>query len=172
MRNRLAMDKLAAAIRAKRGERGLREAAKEIEGVSPSTLSRIEQGKMPDLGTFTNLCNWLGVKPEEFFVVEDGENEPNAEIGVVHPPGSSTPDAIEAHLRAAKELNPETADALANMVRAAFKAITSSTPDTIAAHLRANKELNPDTTEALANMVRAAQKAIVDGKIGRRRSAH
>jgi transcriptional regulator with XRE-family HTH domain len=124
MGNYLAVEKLAALVKAKRGNKGLRELAKEIGGISPSTLSRIEQGKMPDLDTFIRLCNWLEVSPNQFF-----EGEPNSEApqdkSRVPPvaPGMSTPQIIEVHLRADKELDPETAEALANMVKAAYKAI-------------------------------------------------
>ena len=42
-----------------------REAAKAI-GVSYPTLSRIENGNMPDLITYANVCKWLGVPMETF----------------------------------------------------------------------------------------------------------
>lgn len=37
---------------------GLREAAKEL-GISPATLSRIENGKSVDAATFLKLIYWL-----------------------------------------------------------------------------------------------------------------
>jgi transcriptional regulator with XRE-family HTH domain len=46
-------------LRAKRGERNLREVFTEIGTASPSTLSRIERGAVPDLETFFRLCSWL-----------------------------------------------------------------------------------------------------------------
>jgi hypothetical protein len=45
----LDMDQLATMVRARRANRGLRDVALEIGNVSPSTLSRIENGKMPDM---------------------------------------------------------------------------------------------------------------------------
>ena len=48
--------KLSAMVRAKRGSMGLRAAAEEIGDISASTLSRIEQGRIPDLDTFFRLC--------------------------------------------------------------------------------------------------------------------
>jgi len=119
----LAMDKLAALVKAKRGKQGLRETAKAIGDVSASTLSRIEQGKMPDLDTFMRLCDWLEVSPNEFFS-SDTQQQADAETNMPPiAPGMSTPEIIEVHLRADKELDPETAGALANMVKAAYTAI-------------------------------------------------
>lgn len=57
---------LAALLKSKRGERGLREIAQEIGNVSPATLSRIENGKMLDVETFLHLCDWLQVPPQQF----------------------------------------------------------------------------------------------------------
>jgi len=52
-------------IRAKRGHRSLREIAL-ITGISPSTISRVERGTVPDVATFLGLCDWLDVPPAEF----------------------------------------------------------------------------------------------------------
>jgi transcriptional regulator with XRE-family HTH domain len=125
MSHYLAVEQLAALVKAKRGKRGLREAAKEIGGISASTLSRIEQGKMPDLDTFMRLCDWLKISPAGFFKADEekGDAEQGAEL--LLPPDMSTPEVIEVHLRADKELNPETAEALANMVKAAYNAIAA-----------------------------------------------
>ncbi|HZR41230.1 MAG TPA: UDP-N-acetylglucosamine 1-carboxyvinyltransferase [Ktedonobacteraceae bacterium] len=57
---------LAALLKAKRGDRGLREIAQEIGNVSPATLSRIENGKMLDVETFLSVCDWLQVTPQRF----------------------------------------------------------------------------------------------------------
>ncbi|GCE49723.1 UDP-N-acetylglucosamine 1-carboxyvinyltransferase [Thermosporothrix hazakensis] len=57
---------LAELLKAKRGERGLREVAEEIGNVSPATLSRVEHGKMVDVETFLQLCDWLRVAPQQF----------------------------------------------------------------------------------------------------------
>src|SRR5437762_1631020 len=94
--------KLAALVRAKRGKRGLRETAKEIGDVSVSTLSRVEQGKIPDLGTFLRLCRWLGVSPEQFTSKGmQGDSQTPAPI-------ASTQEIIVAHLRADRTLDPHT----------------------------------------------------------------
>jgi transcriptional regulator with XRE-family HTH domain len=68
--------KFAAQIRTKRGDRSLRSIASEIEGISLSTLSRIENGKTPDTETFLHLCDWLGVLPDDFIKVMPIPQEP------------------------------------------------------------------------------------------------
>ena len=124
METRLALEKLAALVKAKRGKNGLRKTAKEIGEISASTLSRIEQGKMPDMETFIRLCDWLEVKPDQFFENPSKKSIDNNESQLpVISPNMTTPEIVEVHLRADRELNPETANALANMVKAAYDAI-------------------------------------------------
>ena len=55
----------------RRGGRGVREFAKEI-GISPATLSRIENGKLPDIETFSKICSYLKLDPAEILQVELG----------------------------------------------------------------------------------------------------
>lgn len=108
----LDIEQLAALLRTKRAGRSLREVAQEISEVSPSTLSRIENGKMPDMDTFLRVCDWLHVSPEEFI---KGTDDPEREE-------VSPLERIEAYLRADQVLDPETADALSKVIRAAYKA--------------------------------------------------
>jgi transcriptional regulator with XRE-family HTH domain len=105
---------LAALIKTKRGNRGLREVAQEIGDVSPSTLSRIENGKVPDIDTFLRICAWLQVSSEEF--IKETDDQQQNEI--------STTDRIEGYLRADRELTPEMADALAKLMKSAYRAAT------------------------------------------------
>ena len=49
----------------RRGNMGVRAAAKEI-GISPSTLSRIENGHVPDVATLEKVCAWLGEDTSKF----------------------------------------------------------------------------------------------------------
>lgn len=44
---------------------GLREAAREI-GISAATLSRIENGKTPDVETMGMICFWLEIPMDNF----------------------------------------------------------------------------------------------------------
>ncbi len=105
---------LAALIKTKRGNRGLREIAQEIGDVSPSTLSRIENGKVPDMDTFLRICDWLHVSSEEFIKETDEQGETKI----------STMDRIEGYLRADRELDPEMAVGLARLMKATYKAAT------------------------------------------------
>ncbi|NEP84828.1 MAG: helix-turn-helix transcriptional regulator [Okeania sp. SIO3B3] len=104
------MDRLAALIRSKRGNKGLRQIAAEIDGVSSSTLSRVENGKTPDMDTFLKLCDWLEISPNSLII---------STLDTESPPEISELDTIVMQLRANKELDPTMAKALADMVRAA-----------------------------------------------------
>ena len=106
-------EKLAAMVRAKRGRLGLRDAAKQIGNVSASTLSRVEQGKVPDLETFFDLCKWLDVRPDEFSSIGSETTKETK---------TTTPETIEVHLRADRTLAPDTVDALVTMIRLAYDA--------------------------------------------------
>lgn len=90
----------------KRGERGIREVAKEIE-ISPATLSRVERGYIPDLDTFGKVCRWLGIDPGEVLGIP-AENP-------------STPK-VAVHFKKDRAIAPKTAQALANMILAAHRA--------------------------------------------------
>lgn len=50
-------------------ELGIREAAKAI-GISAATLSRIENGNIPDLITCKKICDWLHVDMNFFFSIK------------------------------------------------------------------------------------------------------
>lgn len=53
-----------------RGNMGVRAAAKEI-GISPTTLTRIEKGHVPDVGTLEKICRWIGEDTSAFTGVGD-----------------------------------------------------------------------------------------------------
>jgi len=106
--------RLAAELRDKRGKRGLRTAAEEIGDVSAATLSRIEQGRIPDLDTFLKVCRWLGKSPQDFMTGD------KIESGLGEKP--DTPSIIAAHLRADRALSPQTAEALSTIIRLAYDA--------------------------------------------------
>lgn len=112
------LDRLAAQLRTKRGQRGLREVAEEIGDISASTLSRIEQGNVPDVDTFMRICHWLGVDSSEF--VPDAAKQKNKSSS--REKEADVPQFIEAHLRADRTLPPATIDALSEMIRVAYKA--------------------------------------------------
>lgn len=103
------MNLFLAQLRIRRGKTNLRDAAKQIGDISASSLSRIENGKIPDMEVFLRICDWMGVSPDSFIRSGDGENDTN------------TPEVIEAHLRADKYLDDDTAEAIAEMVRRAYE---------------------------------------------------
>ena len=102
---KVTLQNLGTIIRERRGERGLREVAREIP-TSPATLSRIEGGKMPDLTTFGKLCQWLKIDPAHLLGITSSGSEPSERPAV----------GATAHLRAEKEIDPDTARALANVI--------------------------------------------------------
>ena len=106
------IQRLAAMLKARRGTRGLRSVAQEIGDVSASTLSRIEQGGVPDLETYLRICHWLGLPSEP---------PPGLASKSTTTETANTPELIEAHFRAEKVLPLETIDALSNMIRQAYK---------------------------------------------------
>ena len=95
-------------IAAKRGARGVRAVAVEI-GTSPATLSRVENGNMPDLETFAKLCSWLDRDPREFLGMDADE-------------ANAAPRAV-VHFRKKKTVTPDTAKALGDMILSAQRAI-------------------------------------------------
>lgn len=109
MNNELDMELFAAYLKARRGDLGLRDAADQIGEISASTLSRIENGKIPDMDVFLRLCDWMGLPASTFL------REPDLSRA------GATPTVIEAHLRADKELDESTAEAIAKMVKAAYE---------------------------------------------------
>ena len=102
---RARLTQIGSLVRERRGTQSVRSAAREI-GVSPATLSRVENGKQPDLSTFERLCRWLRMSPTEFLDVGDpSTSEPE------RPAATAT-----AHLQASREITPELARALGEMI--------------------------------------------------------
>src|SRR3954467_7322529 len=79
-------------------------------GVSVPTLSRIERGDAKGLlgETLIALSNWIGTSAKLWRKAETVD---------------STPDVVELHLRADKNLDRKTADALAQLFRAAYNQV-------------------------------------------------
>jgi transcriptional regulator with XRE-family HTH domain len=111
---------LGSAIRRRREQKGLslRDVADET-GVSASTLSRIENGTgKPDADNIARLAAWLDMPIER--VMHHGHRPANDPKPVVYYPHESTPEIVEAHLRADKHLTPQTARALSELFRVAY----------------------------------------------------
>jgi transcriptional regulator with XRE-family HTH domain len=111
---------LGRAIQRKRQEQSLslRDVADET-GVSASTLSRIENGTgKPDADNIARLTNWLNVPMER---IMGGRQADGEDAAVVYFPHESTPEIVEAHLRADRNLTPDTAKALSELFRVAYQ---------------------------------------------------
>lgn len=111
---------LGRAIRRKREESGLslRDVADET-GVSASTLSRIENGTgKPDADNIARLTGWLNVPMER--IMSGRQLEGDEARPVVYFPQETMPDIVEAHLRADRNLTPDTAKALSELFRVAY----------------------------------------------------
>lgn len=105
-------------IKAKKRKTGLgvRESAKAAK-ISPATFSRLERGMaatLPDVATLEKLARWLGTTLDDLLGEKKGRtNAPAVDI--------STPDLVEVHLRADKNLTPETAKALSEMFKTLYQ---------------------------------------------------
>ena len=109
---------LGTAIKRRREELklSLRDVA-DVTNVSASTLSRIENGTgKPDADNIARLTNWLDMPVDR---VMKNRNQEDVEA-VVYYPHEATPEIVEAHLRADKNLSPETAKALSELFRVAY----------------------------------------------------
>lgn len=99
-----------AALDAVRVQRGLtwRKLA-EAAGVSASTLTRMAQGRRPDVDSLAALVHWSGLSADDF----------------VRPRGASSDPGelakLTAHFRADPNLTPDAADALEELVKAAYE---------------------------------------------------
>lgn len=103
------LDTLGATVRNTRGAKGIRAAASEI-GVSTATLSRIENGHLPDLETFRRICEWLGADPSSVLGFQRA--------------GNVTPVTM-VHFKKKKTQSQKTLRTLGEMIAAAQLALES-----------------------------------------------
>jgi transcriptional regulator with XRE-family HTH domain len=122
-------EELGRAVRRRREELGL--SLRDVAGktsVSASTLSRIENGTgKPDADNIARLTSWLDVPMERILSGRDSQAE--ATQAVVYYPQEPTPQIVEAHLRADRNLTPETATALSELFRVAYNQFSKNTPE-------------------------------------------
>ena len=125
--NYVKTQELGQAIKRRREELGksLRDVA-DVTGVSASTLSRIENGTgKPDADNIARLTGWLDMPMDRIMNKQSSSNEVEP---VIYYPHEATPEIVEAHLRADKNLSPETANALSELFRVAYKQFSGGTP--------------------------------------------
>lgn len=103
------INRLAQRIQERRAGKGVREAAAEV-GISPATLSRVENNKIPDLETFGKICRWLGEDPALFLGMPSQTQTPHAPTARVH-------------FKKGVAIRADTAKALGEMILAAQAAI-------------------------------------------------
>jgi transcriptional regulator with XRE-family HTH domain len=109
------IESLGPLVKTKRGNKKLRETAKEI-GIGPATLMRVESGHTPDLHTFGKICKWLDIDPGEFLGFKGEKSSPQ-----------DMPLVLSAHFRAERASDPKTIEALAQMISLAVKMQATST---------------------------------------------
>ncbi|MDQ4125725.1 MAG: helix-turn-helix domain-containing protein [Actinomycetota bacterium] len=99
------------ALDERRRSRGLswRVLASEA-GVSASTLTRMAQGRRPDVDSFAALTGWLGQSADLFL-----RRSPTDSVAEEEPLA-----VISTLLRARKDLSPASVDAIEEIVRAAY----------------------------------------------------
>ena len=106
------LESLGSLISEKRGKTGLRATAAAI-GVSPATLSRIENGHLPDLANFRRICGWL-------------EIDPAAVLGF--DTESMDRPVVSVHFRKTQTMSLQTGSALAEMIQAAHAELIREEP--------------------------------------------
>jgi transcriptional regulator with XRE-family HTH domain len=102
------------ALDAERASRGLtwKEVAAEAR-VSASTLSRLGQGKRPDVDSLAALIVWSGLPADPFLAPAPPKSDREAL------------SAIATYLRSDGNLDPEAAAALEAVIRATYKRLRS-----------------------------------------------
>ena len=111
-------------VRVKRGFT-LKDVSQQIE-ISVPTVSRVERGDAKEIESKTlfALSDWAKL-PLELF------QEPAMQTTRIGPvrKNIATPDAVELHLRADKNLDPKTAELLVKMFRAAYAQAASESDE-------------------------------------------
>src|SRR6202165_699487 len=97
-------------------------------GVSASTLSRIENGTgKPDADNIARVAAWLDMPMERVLSGRHVDNDTAA--AVIYYPHESTPEIVEAHLRADQNLTPQTASSLSELFPVAYTQFSRSVQD-------------------------------------------
>lgn len=114
-RGRFDADAFYAALDAERRSRRYtwKQVAEEAR-VSASTLTRMAQGRRPDVDSLAALVAWAGLSADTF--VDNGEDRAT--------PGSLT--MISTYLKGDPQLSAEAAEALDQMVKAAYERLRNT----------------------------------------------
>jgi transcriptional regulator with XRE-family HTH domain len=123
-------EELGRAVKRRREELGLslRDVADKTS-VSASTLSRIENGTgKPDADNIARLTSWLEVPVERILSARPDQDDSTQ--AVIYYPQEPMPEIVEAHLRADRNLTPETAAALSELFRVAYTQFSRNTDKT------------------------------------------
>lgn len=133
---------LGAILRATRREKhlSLRD-LHELTGVSVNTLSRVENGHVPDLKNFRRIVDWLELPAERFL---EGAGE------------ASTPEVIARHLRADRRLPDAAARQIVEMVEEMYHKLIGEQPS-LSLHLRSAKTFTPGASTLLAEILSEIQ---------------
>lgn len=99
--NSIRIDRLAARIQERRAGKGVREAAREVD-ISPATLSRVENGNVPDLETFSKICRWLGDDPAQYLGLKTSE--------------AARPPTARVHFKKGAAIRKDSAKALSELI--------------------------------------------------------
>lgn len=106
-----------AALDRTRDERKLlwKDVAKQ-SGVSPSTLTRLAQGRRPDVDSLAALVTWAGISADEFVNRPATSGEPS-EVDTV--------TKVATYLRGDRHLTPEAAKALETLIEVAYRQLAT-----------------------------------------------
>lgn len=83
-------------------------------GIAASTLTRMAQGKRPDVDSLAALATWSGLRADDF--LRDREGQHKAEPLAM----------ISTYLRSDANLTPEAADALDELIKATYNRLRKS----------------------------------------------
>jgi transcriptional regulator with XRE-family HTH domain len=82
--------------------------------VSPSTLTRLAQGRRPDVDSLAALVDWAGLRADDFVVrVQSEQPDPDSEPLAL----------ISTYLRADANLTDLQAEAISKVIRATYDAV-------------------------------------------------
>jgi transcriptional regulator with XRE-family HTH domain len=86
--------------------------------ISASTLTRMAQGKRPDVDSLAALVSWSGLRADDFIVRPEGApSEPDSLTQIV------------GYLRADSHLSPRAADAIEQVLRATYDLVKGDSRD-------------------------------------------